>query len=253
VIPDGTHPSARSGRPVGKASLRCQTGNLISELIVCLENEKFKGRSFVRLGPDGREIVASWRGGTVHFDTLERLTDSVRGCRRCGLSRDRTQTVPGEGPSRAGIMIVGEGPGAEEDREGRPFVGPAGQLLTKMLQAIHFDRREVFITNRVKCRPPGNRNPEPGELSRCFPYLKEQIRLISPLILVALGTFAAQGLTGLDRSLSALRGKSYFFQDILCIPTYHPAFLLRRPEFKRQAWEDLKKIRREYDRLNGSL
>ena len=149
-------------------------------------------------------------------------------------------------------MIVGEGPGAEEDREGRPFVGPAGQLLTKMLQAIQLDRREVFITNRVKCRPPGNRKPEPEELSACFPYLKEQIRLIKPLILVALGTFAAQGLTGLDRSISALRGKSYFFQDILCIPTYHPAFLLRSPEFKRQAWEDLQKIRREFDRLTGS-
>jgi DNA polymerase len=150
-------------------------------------------------------------------------------------------------------MIVGEGPGAEEDREGRPFVGPAGQLLTKMLQAIQLDRQEVFITNRVKCRPPGNRKPEPEELRTCFPYLKEQIRLIKPLILVALGTFAAQGLTGLDRSISTLRGKSYFFQDILCIPSYHPAFLLRSPEFKRQAWEDLQKIRWEYDRLTGSL
>jgi uracil-DNA glycosylase len=148
-------------------------------------------------------------------------------------------------------MIVGEGPGAEEDREGRPFVGPAGQLLTKMLQAVHLDRQEVFITNRVKCRPPGNRKPEPEELRACFPYLKEQIRLINPLMLVALGAFAAQGLTGLERSISALRGKTYFFQDILCIPSYHPAFLLRSPEFKRQAWEDLQKIRREYDRLTA--
>ena len=228
-----------------------QTTKIISELIVCLENEKLRGRSFIGLGPGGREVLGSWQGGSVHFDTLERLTDCVRRCRRCRLFRDRTRTVPGEGSPQARIMIVGEGPGAEEDREGRPFVGPAGQLLTKMLQAIQLDRQEVFITNRVKCRPPGNRKPEPEELRTCFPYLKEQIRLIKPLILVALGTFAAQGLTGLDRSISTLRGKSYFFQDILCIPSYHPAFLLRSPEYKRQAWEDLKKIRWEYDRLTG--
>jgi len=227
------------------------TTQILSDLILCLENEKTRGRSFVGLGPGGREVLDSWQGGTVHFDTLERLTDCVHHCRRCRLFRDRTRTVPGEGSPQARIMIVGEGPGAEEDREGRPFVGPAGQLLTKMLQAIQLDRQAVFITNRVKCRPPGNRNPEPEELSACFPYLKEQIRLIKPLILVALGTFAAQGLTGLDRSISALRGKSYFFQDTLCIPSYHPAFLLRSPEFKRQAWEDLQEIRREYDRLTG--
>ncbi len=230
-----------------------QTSKIISELIVCLENEKARGRSFIGLGPGGREVLSAWQGEPVCFDTLERLTDSVRRCRRCRLFRDRTRTVPGEGPPHARIMIVGEGPGEEEDREGRPFVGPAGQLLTKMLQAIQLDRRDVFITNRVKCRPPGNRKPEPEELNTCFPFLKEQIRLIKPLLLVALGSFAAQGLTGLDRGISTLRGKSHFFQDILCIPTYHPAFLLRRPEFKRQAWEDLQKIRREYDRLIGSL
>jgi DNA polymerase len=238
--------------PLGKRYLSQQTGKIVSELIVSLENEKSRGRSFIGLGPGGRELFGSRQGSTVYFETLEQLTDCVQRCRRCPLFRDRTRTVPGEGPFQARIMIVGEGPGAEEDREGRPFVGPAGQLLTKMLQAIQLDRREVFITNRVKCRPPGNRKPGPEELNACFPFLKEQIRLINPLILVALGTFAAQGLTGLDRSISTLRGKSYFFQDILCIPSYHPAFLLRSPEFKRQAWEDLQKIRREYDRLTGS-
>jgi uracil-DNA glycosylase family 4 len=232
--------------------LNHQTSHIVSDLIVSLENEKSRGRRFIGLGPAGREVLGSWQGDTVCFETLERLTDGVRRCRRCRLSRNRTRTVPGEGPPQAGIMLVGEGPGAEEDREGRPFVGPAGQLLTKMLQAIQLDRREVFITNCVKCRPSGNRKPEPGELRACLPYLKEQIRLIKPLLLVALGTFAAQGLTGLERSISSLRGNSYFSQDILCIPTYHPAFLLRSPEFKRQAWEDLQKIRREYDRLIGS-
>jgi DNA polymerase len=238
---------------VGKVYLSYPTATIVSELIVCLENEKSRGRSFIGLGPGGLEVLSSWQGGPVCFETLEGLTDGIRRCRRCRLFQDRARTVPGEGHPQAKIMFVGEGPGAEEDREGRPFVGPAGQLLTKMLQAIHLDRQEVFITNRVKCRPPGNRKPEPEELKACFPYLKEQIRLIKPLLLVALGTFAAQGLTGLDRSISTLRGKSYFFQDILSIPTYHPAFLLRRPEFKRQAWEDLQKIRREYDRLTGSL
>jgi uracil-DNA glycosylase len=141
--------------------LSYQTTKIISELIVCLENEKSRGRSFIGLGPGGREVLGSWQGGTINFNTLERLTDCVRRCRRCRLFRDRARTVPGEGSPQARIMIVGEGPGAEEDREGRPFVGPAGQLLTKMLQAIQLDRREVFITNRVKCRPPGNRKPEP--------------------------------------------------------------------------------------------
>lgn len=226
---------------------------MVSDLMGGLEIEKLRGRTFVGLGPVGREALASLKGGPIHFDTLEQLDDSVQRCRRCLLARKRSRAVPGEGNPRAKIMIVGEGPGEEEDREGRPFVGPAGQLLTKMLQAIAFDRREVFITNRVKCRPPGNRNPEPEELRACFPFLEEQVRLINPLILVALGTVAAQGLTGLNRGISALRGKSYSFQDRLCLPTFHPAFLLRRPEFKRQAWEDLQRIRREFDRLTGAL
>jgi uracil-DNA glycosylase len=222
---------------------------LTSALVVGLEMEKLRGRRFIGLGSVGRTALASLQGGPVHFETLEQLQGAVQRCRQCQQLRNRTRAVPGEGNPQARILIVGEGPGQEEDREGRPFVGPAGQLLTKMLQAIQLDRREVFITNRVKCRPPRNRKPEPEELRSCFPFLQEQIRLINPLLLVALGTIAAQGLTGLDRGISELRGGSYFFKGILCIPTYHPAFLLRRPEFKRQAWEDLKMIRREVDRL----
>lgn len=233
--------------PTGQKSSALQT--LTSDLVACLEIEKLRGRSFIGLGTAGRQALASLRGGPVHFETLEQLQEAVQRCGRCRQLRGRTRAVPGEGNPQARIMVVGEGPGQEEDREGRPFVGPAGQLLTKMLQAIQLDRREVFITNRVKCRPPGNRKPEPEELQACFPFLREQIRLINPLLLVALGTIAAQGLTGLDRGIAALRGESYFFQGILCIPTYHPAFLLRRPEFKRQAWEDLQQIRREIDRL----
>jgi uracil-DNA glycosylase len=233
--------------PAGQRSTDRQ--HLISDLKACLEIEKQRGRSFIGLGSAGRAALVSLRGGPVHFETLEQLQAVVQRCRRCRPLRDRCRAVSGEGNPQARIMIVGEAPGQEEDREGRPFVGPAGQLLTKMLQAIQLDRRDVFITNRLKCRPPDNRKPEPEELQACFPFLQEQIRLIQPLLLVALGTIAAQGLTGLDRGISALRGKSYFFQDILCIPTYHPAFLLRRPEFKRQAWEDLQQIRRELERL----
>jgi len=233
--------------PAGQKNTDLRT--LTSELVACLEMEQRRGRRFIGLGSAGREALASLGGGAVHFETLEQLQGAVQRCRRCPHLRGRTLAVPGEGNPQARIMFVGEGPGQEEDREGRPFVGPAGQLLTKMLQAIQLDRREVYITNRVKCRPPQNRKPEPEELQACFPFLQEQIRLINPLLLVALGTIAAQGLTGLDRGTSALRGGSYFFKDILCIPTYHPAFLLRRPEFKRQAWEDLQKIRREIDRL----
>jgi uracil-DNA glycosylase len=233
--------------PAGQKNRVKQT--LTSELVACLEMEQLRGRRFVGLGSAGREALASLRGGAVHFETLEQLQGAVQRCRRCRHLRDRTRAVPGEGNPQARIMIVGEGPGQEEDREGRPFVGPAGQLLTKMLQAIQLDRREVFITNRVKCRPPQNRKPQPEELQGCFPFLREQVRLINPLLLVALGTIAAQGLTGLDRGISSLRGGAFLFQNILCIPTYHPAFLLRRPEFKRQAWEDLQLIRREIDRL----
>ena len=229
------------------------TATIVSELIVCLENEKSSGRSFIGLGPGAREVLVPGRGGRFVSRRWKAWRTVFDIAAAVDFFQGRARTVPGEGHPRAKILFVGEGPGAEEDREGRPFVGSAGQLLTKMLQAIRLDRQEVFITNRVKCRPPGNRKPEPEELKACFPYLKEQIRLIKPLMLVALGTFAAQGLTGLDRSISTLRGKSYFFQEILAIPTYHPAFLLRRPEFKRQAWEDLQKIRQEYDRLSGSL
>ncbi|MBI5582488.1 MAG: uracil-DNA glycosylase [Deltaproteobacteria bacterium] len=216
-----------------------------------LEREKRRGRKFLRWGPAGRRALAALEGKADPGLLLEQLNERIRKCRRCRLGFDRRQAVPGEGPAPAGVMIVGEGPGEEEDQTGQPFVGPAGELLTRMLQAIELPRERVFITNVIKCRPPENRNPEPGELQACFPFLKEQIRLVRPPLLVALGGFAARTLTGSDRKISELRGRSFSFEGRLVIPTYHPAYLLRSPENKRPAWEDLKKIRRELDRLGA--
>ncbi len=139
-------------------------------------------------------------------------------------------------------MIIGEGPGYDEDLQGRPFVGKAGQLLTKIIQSIHLQREEVYITNIVKCRPPQNRNPEPDEIRSCHPFLLGQIRAIQPKMICALGNFAAQTLLKTERKITALRGKAYDLDGIQVIPTYHPAYLLRSPDKKREVWEDMKRI-----------
>ena len=139
-------------------------------------------------------------------------------------------------------MLIGEGPGYDEDVQGRPFVGKAGQLLTKILQSIEIQREEVYITNIIKCRPPQNRNPEPDEIENCHPFLLNQIQAIQPRIICALGTFAAQTLLRTDAKITTLRGKMYDFVGIQLFPTYHPAYLLRNPEKKREVWEDMKRI-----------
>jgi len=188
------------------------------------------------------------RTSTV-YDSLTSLGGAIRQCRSCPLHKARTQAVPGHGPLKTRIMIVGEGPGFEEDQQGKPFVGPAGQLLTKMLGAIRLNREEVYITNTVKCRPPKNRPPEEGEMKACRSFLEEEIRLTEPAILVAMGGSAAQALTGSLKKISDLRGRWLDFQGRRLMATFHPAFLLRNPEAKRDSWEDLKKIRREYEIL----
>jgi DNA polymerase len=150
--------------------------------------------------------------------------------------------VFGEGNEKATLLFIGEGPGYDEDVQGRPFVGKAGQLLTKIIESINLPREEVYIANIIKCRPPQNRNPEPDEIQSCNPFLMKQIRVIQPKIICALGTFAAQTLLKTDTKISALRGKFFDLEGIKVIPTYHPAFLLRNPERKREVWEDMKKI-----------
>jgi uracil-DNA glycosylase len=181
--------------------------------------------------------------------TLEAVRTELGDCRRCKLHRHRQQIVFGTGNPQAKLVFVGEGPGRDEDLQGEPFVGLAGQLLTKIIQAIHLRREEVYITNIIKCRPPENRNPQPDEIAACEPFLIKQLAVIRPKLICALGTFAAQTLLKTEEKISSLRGHFHQYQGVLLMPTFHPAFLLRNPGSKKDVWEDMKKIRREYDRL----
>jgi uracil-DNA glycosylase family 4 len=174
---------------------------------------------------------------------LRELYYSVKNCTRCPLGGLRQQLVFGAGNANARLMIIGEAPGEEEDRQGLPFVGAAGQLLTKMLAAINLDRKnDVFITNILKCRPPGNRDPESGESQQCSDILAGQIRIIAPKLILMLGRIAAQQLLRTNESLAKLRGRIHSHQGIPAIVTYHPAALLRYPQYKTPAWEDLKMV-----------
>jgi DNA polymerase len=175
---------------------------------------------------------------------LSALRGHLGDCTRCKLhALGRTQVVFGVGDPLARLMFVGEAPGHDEDVQGEPFVGRAGQLLTRMIEAISLRRDQVYIANVIKCRPPGNRNPEPDEIATCEPFLFEQIATIQPKVIVALGKFAAQTLLRSTAPISKLRGQVFRYRGALLVPTFHPAFLLRSPDYKREAWEDLKKVR----------
>jgi uracil-DNA glycosylase family 4 len=163
-------------------------------------------------------------------------------CQRCKLARGRTNIVFGVGNPEAHLVFVGEGPGADEDAQGEPFVGKAGQLLNKMIEAMGYRRQDVYICNVVKCRPPGNRNPEPDEIEACEPFLKKQLAALRPRVIVTLGKFAAQCLLRDDTPISRLRGKFRSYQGIQLMPTFHPAYLLRDPSKKKETWEDLKTV-----------
>lgn len=190
----------------------------------------------------------------VAADEWPVLEQTVSGCTRCALHTCRTRTVFGTGDRRAEWMVIGEAPGAEEDRQGEPFVGAAGQLLTAMLAAIELQREQVFIANILKCRPPDNRDPKPQEVAQCLPYLQQQVALVRPRLILAVGRVAAQNLLGTDRPLGALRGQVHRFGPLNTpvIVTYHPAYLLRSPGEKRKAWEDLKFARRSFAELSAS-
>jgi DNA polymerase len=178
------------------------------------------------------------------------LKQAVPACTACGLHKSRTQTVFGVGDENADWMLIGEAPGAEEDRLGEPFVGQAGRLLDNMLAAIDLKRGEnVYIANVLKCRPPGNRNPEPAEVEQCTPFLKRQIALIAPKLIIAMGRFAAQTLLAADASIASMRGKLYRYEGVPLIVTYHPAYLLRNLPDKAKAWEDLLFARRTMQSL----
>jgi DNA polymerase len=179
-------------------------------------------------------------------ETLEDIGADLGDCQRCRLARERNCIVFGEGNPRAKLVFVGEGPGFEEDRQGKPFVGAAGQLLTRIIEAIKLTRSQVYICNIIKCRPPGNRNPEPDEIKTCFPFLERQIAAIQPDFICALGTFAAQTLLKTATPISRLRGRFHSYNGIKVLPTYHPAYLLRNPDKKRDVWEDMKMLMKEY-------
>ncbi|MGI6238241.1 MAG: uracil-DNA glycosylase [Christensenellales bacterium] len=178
------------------------------------------------------------------------LLSEIAACEKCALSKSRTHVVPGEGNPNAAVMFVGEGPGQEEDRQGRPFVGRSGELLTRMIHAIGLERSECYIANIVKCRPPANRNPEPQEAQMCLDYLRKQLVLVRPRVIVLLGKVACRYTLNEEISITRDHGvwrerKGYFF-----LPTFHPSALLRDPSKKRDAWEDFKKVREKLRALN---
>ncbi len=188
--------------------------------------------------------VAPPAPAAVEYATLDDIAAAIAACRACPLCESRTRTVPGVGNRIAPeVMFVGEGPGQDEDARGEPFVGAAGQLLTKMIAAMGYEREEVFIANIVKCRPPGNRVPEPAEIAACMPWLERQIALVRPKCLVALGATAFKGLAGdMKASITKVRGVWHEHGGIPLMPTFHPAYLLRYAPAKKSAWEDLKKV-----------
>ncbi|HEX7669952.1 MAG TPA: uracil-DNA glycosylase [Polyangiaceae bacterium] len=180
---------------------------------------------------------------------LEILAKEASACSRCGLHAGRKQAVFARGTGSSGLCFVGEGPGADEDEQGSPFVGKAGQLLDKMIEAMGLGRDEVYVCNIVKCRPPQNRKPEPDEMSACRPYLTEQIALIDPKVIVALGATAVEGLIGASGGITRLRGNWRLYRGkIAVMPTFHPAYLLRTPEAKREVWQDLQEVLRHMGR-----
>jgi DNA polymerase len=186
----------------------------------------------VQIARSSQDVLASIRA------------DIGEDCSRCKLHRlGRRQIVFGVGNPDADLMFVGEAPGADEDVQGIPFVGRAGQLLTKIIEAINLKREDVYIANVIKCRPPENRNPEPDEVETCEPFLFRQIDVIKPKVIVALGTFATRALLRTQDPISRLRGRVYEFRGAKLVPTFHPAFLLRSPDRKRDVWEDMKKVR----------
>jgi DNA polymerase len=179
----------------------------------------------------------------VQLGSLDLLAETARGCELCGLAKSRTQVVFGEGNPQADLVVVGEAPGADEDRTGRPFVGRAGKLLDLLLASIGFPRDEVYICNVLKCRPPGNRNPEPDEIAACSPFLMRQIEMVAPRAILAVGAFPAQTLVGTTESIGRIRGTVQSFQGVPLVATYHPAALLRNSSWVRPVWDDLQRLR----------
>jgi uracil-DNA glycosylase len=229
----------QSGEQSGDISQNL-SDNLIDDIAVETEESMIKTNV---------EKDDSWKNAL----TIAELNDKIKGCLNCQLGHTRKNFVFGSGNPDADIMVIGEAPGADEDEQGLPFVGRAGQLLTKILESINLSRDEVFICNIIKCRPPSNRRPEASEVAECMPYLLKQIDLIKPVFIIALGATAVESLLNLKGKMGDLRGKFLDFHGIKTLVTYHPAALLRNPNWKRDVWEDVKFLRRMYDEyLSGN-
>ncbi len=233
---------------------RSELTELIAGFRAHLEWQQRAGAWAAPAGPSPRPAVATQQ----HVDeearpggrrTLEQVRDELGDCQRCKLAGTRRNIVFGNGDPHAPLVFVGEAPGEEEDRRGLPFVGKAGQLLDKMIEAMGWTRESVWVGNTLKCRPPGNRNPEPDETAACEPFLTMQLEAIRPRMIVTLGKPAAQLLLRSTAPISALRGKFHDWRGIPVMPTFHPAFLLRSPERKRDTWDDLKQVIAALERL----
>ena len=195
------------------------------------------------------EGAGDWKSA----ESLDVLNERICHCRKCPLGETRTKFVFGVGNPSANLVVIGEAPGGEEDKQGEPFVGRAGQLLNQILQAVNFSRDEVFICNILKCRPPNNRDPLASEVEQCEPYLHRQLEILSPKIILALGRIAGQTLLKTTDSLTILRSKMHSYQGIPLLVTYHPAALLRNPQWKKPTWEDVQKLRALYDDVTGTV
>ncbi|RPJ51262.1 MAG: uracil-DNA glycosylase [Methanobacteriota archaeon] len=218
------------------------------EVLTLFEDHVAGGFRRDRQVPDFSEAAgfnsAAGAAGAAGGESCEALNTRIRACTLCGLSANRLQAVPGEGSLSPLVLVVGEGPGADEDRTGRPFVGAAGQYLDKWLSAIGLSRdSNCYITNLVKCRPPQNRDPAPEEISACLPYLKRQLELLAPRAILSLGRFSSQVFTGEKRGITGLRGGSYYYGKIPVVPTFHPSAVLRDNSLRQSVWDDLKRLK----------
>ncbi len=192
--------------------------------------------------------IESW----VSAPTLENLDNQICECQKCSLGKTRIKFVFGVGNPHADVVVIGEAPGADEDAQGEPFVGRAGQLMNKILEAVQFKREEVYICNILKCRPPNNRDPQPEEIEMCEPYLWKQLEIIKPKMILCLGRIAGQALLKTNDTLTSLRGRFHDYRGIKLMVTYHPAALLRNPNWKKPTWEDVQLFRKTYDDLKSS-
>ena len=224
---------------------------ILDELTRTLQQMSQAGIAGVDCSPESLEALNTWGRGPEGVsasdpETLEDIRAHLGECQRCKLCRSRTNIVFGSGNPHARLMFIGEGPGQEEDRAGEPFVGAAGQLLNRIIDAIKLRRSDVYIANVVKCRPPGNRLPEADEIASCSPFLRRQVAAIRPLFICTLGSCAAQTLLATSDPVSRLRGRFWDYDGIRVLATFHPAYLLRNPEKKREVWEDMKLLMREF-------